>query len=259
MKYSLHWNRNSKYMDFADEIIINYSERDPNLIKFVLNRPAEQQIVVNVALNISFNDNIEIFKAAAAAHQNIKFMIHHTEELAPFISADLWVFSDAHINNWQDLVYWIGQGVHDVYITDELGFDIKEVANYCHNSNVNVRVYPNIGQDRGHNLIDIVKFFILPHMMKDYEGYIDYCEFWGPIERQDVVYEIYKGGKWAGRINQLILEVPSLTCLADTIYPELGEMRMKCCKKCLKNKCSACNAARMLGNQLTTANVVFEK
>lgn len=258
MKYSLHYDKNSKYMDYADEIIIKYTEKDPELIKFVQERPPQQSIVVNIAFSVSLNDNMEIFKAARAAHFHTKFMVHRTEDFSAFVDEQLYVFTDAHINNWQELIYFINQGVDAVYITDELGFDIVDVASYCHSVGVNVRVYPNIGQDRGCNHIDITKFFILPHTMKDYEGHIDYCEFWGPIERQDVTYEIYSRGKWAGRINELILEVPNLDCLAEAIYPALSEMRMKCGKKCLKNRCSACNIAHILGNKLSIANIVFE-
>lgn len=42
----------------------------------------------------------------------------------------------------------IDRKVSDIYIVEELGFDLINVANVLHKNNINVRIFPNVAQSK---------------------------------------------------------------------------------------------------------------
>ena len=105
-------------------------------------------------------------------------------------------FFGYHATRFEDVHYLLSLGVSQIYITENLGFDIVNVSTLCRQKGVLVRVYPNVTQsyldfDQG-----LKRFFLRPDDIEIYKSYIDVIEFWGPPERQDILYKIYSKGTW---------------------------------------------------------------
>ena len=274
MKYCFSFYKRSKYMDAVDELTIYYSENTIDLIKFAEKRPKEQRLIVAVDIDsVMFYDNekngdnedtlnemFEIFSAAMEKHPNIAFKILNCySNYVLFKDKKLPFFFDVRCSTWQNVVDVCNTGVTDIYATNELGFDIIEVSTYCHARGVNVRTFPNvaqsssywgfIGMDEKYNDDDITKFFIRPEDLAIYEDYIDVVEFFGSLKDQDLVYEIYKSGKWLGKLGQIILGVKK-----DIYNRELSSMfairRLNCKKRCNKTKCENCHFYEGLSSKL---------
>ena len=64
-------------------------------------------------------------------------------------------FFNDFVGNWDSLVSLIEYGVSDIYIVNELGFDLKEVAEACKENNVKIK--------------NIITFFMLPLFLTIYE------------------------------------------------------------------------------------------
>jgi hypothetical protein len=84
-------------------------------------------------------------------------------------------------------------------------------------------------------------FFIRPEDLKYYENYIDIIEFFGPLDRQDVLFKIYTDRKWLGDLGVLIIGLEE--SLKNTVFLEcFGAVRSGCEKRCSYSKsCNICN------------------
>ena len=91
-----------------------------------------------------------------------------------------------------------------------------------------------------------------------YEKYVDICEFFGDLDRQSVLYEIYTKGKWIGDLQQLILNF-KYSLSNQTIAPIFSEARLGCNKKCNQGKCNICHHIVSTGKILAENNLVFRK
>jgi hypothetical protein len=80
------------------------------------------------------------------------------------------------------------------------------------------------------------------------------CEFFGPLDRQSVLYEIYNKGRWLGDLRELIVGL-GFSIGSRTILPCFGEERVNCEKKCYYGKCIICDKIMTISNQLKEAGV----
>ena len=248
MKYSIPYYDNFRYFDKIDEIILNYSNNDDNIIEFVKNNyTPEQRIIVDVTQKLIehggdyLDEMIPTLKKFYESHNNmtVKTSFFHFEQLA---DECIPYFFIEQCTTKEDVFAYISAGASDVYIVNDLGFDIVEVGNYCHRKDVNVRVYPNIRQYGSYEadyLPQIAGFFIRPEDIKLYEPYVDICEFLAPNDRLSVLYEIYTQGYWQGDLQYLIGGLEEITPNA-TILPLFGENRLTCKHKCMLENCNLC-------------------
>ena len=253
MKYSINYYKGCRYLNKTDEIMIDYSEKDTALLKFVKKYDAPR-IVVNCT-QISEEDllgSIDLFKVASKMKAFAVLLRFEQKKYLPDLAENnIKYFFTEHVNTIDKLNSLIQLGVSDVYITDELGFCLKDVGIICHENKVNVRVYPNIAQSTGKVDGDTFKYFyIRPEDVSIYEPYVDYFEFFGKLDRQAVLYKIYKEGQWLGSLNELIGglkdEIPNVC-----IVPYFGTARVGCGKRCSYNKsCEVCSNIKNLAKVL---------
>ena len=244
MKYSIKFYNGCRVLKDVDEISIIYSEKDAQLLKFAKKYKNARIVADCTALpQDSFIESLEIFETAS---KNFDFAVKIDFSQKDFIpnlkeNAIKYFFVNK-ANTLDKLVGFIDLGVSDVYVADELGFYLAEIAQRCHDHGVSVRVYPNVAQSSSATKGDTFKYFyIRPEDVDIYEPYVDYMEFFGSIDRQSVLFKIYKEGQWLGSLNTLILglekEIPN-TC----IVPYFGQARVGCRKRCLSNQnCEVCN------------------
>ena len=265
MKYSITYNKTFRYMQDVDEIILYWSTED-DIVDFVCENFSQKQRIV-----IDFNEKsvADLRKAIPKLlemkekHSNftIKMNIQTQRTFCDFLKEKkIPFFFSAFCNNWDSLYAYSLLGVSDVYVTEELCFNIKDVKAFCEPRRIKIRVFPNVAQVSGKATSDIIpdikKFFIRPEDICQYESYVDICELWGPTKKQSVLYEIYKGEQWLGNINEIITsfeeEIPN-----TGIAPHFATIRLNCKKRCYRDKCDICPAIAELGRLMLEDGMEF--
>lgn len=243
MKFCMLYDNHSRYLRNADEIILKYQHKTSEIIEHIGTYKQEKRIILNVYLldNETLMDCKEIFAAAAEKHPNMAILGEQTQaevltklEL-PFFFANI-------VDSWDKLNAFINCGVSDVYIGNEFGFSLKKISQVCKENNVNIRVYPNVAQTSTSMLKPTINsFYIRPEDLKYYEDLVDVIEFFGPLDRQDVLFKIYSTRRWLGELNTLIIGLEDES-VNNTIFLEcFGAVRTNCDKRCSYSKgCNMC-------------------
>ena len=150
-------------------------------------------------------------------------------------------------------------GATDVYIVENLCFELDKISELVHSYNAAIRVYPNIAQSKWDDTPALKKFFIRPEDIDEYEKYIDTIEFYNVDKQIDIYYNIYKIKKqWFGKLNEIILDFNS-EIDNKYIIPRFAEMRIKCGKNCFKGgHCRRCEVIEELSSSLEQSELVVK-
>ena len=249
MKYCGHYNAKNFHNKDFDEWIFNYAEDNPHLImkfKQLKEENCNKRIIIDIS-DFCGEPNWEIISAAVREYPQSAVLI--TKEQIDFIPRIRiykldWFFANG-CSSWDMLKECADYGVSDVYIINELGFDIKNVKAFCEKNNIKVRIYPNIAQNSTLLLTigTYTSFFVRPEDISIYEEYVDVFEFFGAPEKEGVLYEIYTEGEWRSDLELLILNIPTLVdnrTKNNYIADVFGTSRLDCKKKCIYGECNIC-------------------
>ena len=266
MQYSVSFYTNFPYFEQIDEIQIKYTETNVHLIDFVRDEFPNKRIVVLVHNNATVDD-IEIFKAAAEVGHEVVFGIgSNSLKLIPFLQkAKLKFYLYEGCSNWDQVVAAATIGVSDILVINDLGFSISEVSAYCKAKGIRVRAYANVAQtivssELQDKLNSLTFFFIRPEDVVVYEDYVDVLEFFGPLDRQKVLYDIYTQGYWNGDLSELILGLNSCESIPNKNIPSaFGYHRLNCKKRCAYDKCNLCYRFASFANVLQSAGLELQK
>ena len=268
MKYCINYSNKSHIIDKVDEILIRY---DKNKILELFTQFIPAHLNQRVIVQLIEEDNIDTIvnnlkKIISIYNENkdIKFDIqlpfYNQKFIEELKDTNLKYFFKAAANSWDKFTGLMSQNVSDIYITDELAFELDKVAEIAHKNNIKVRIYPNVAQSRWDKLSDILKFFIRPEDIEMYEPYVDVCEFYGDKAQQiDTYYKIYQEDKkWFGDLQEIIIGLDSKID-SRYIIPRFAEKRIKCGKDCLKGgKCEMCKRILDLSEQLENAHLIVQ-
>lgn len=247
MKYCFYYDGKARNLPKVDEVILKYKKNTPDLIRYC--QEADENVRVIADLTVFEEENItyDILTSAASAHKNFAVLldIEHQMDIALTLRESMVkVFFTYICDTWDKLFSCILAGASDVYVCGELAFSMKKVHGVCSSRNVQVRVFPNVCQlnSKVNNLNKVTSFFIRPEDLQYYEDYIDVIEFFGSMEKQSVLFDIYKEHKgWKGDVNELILDCgPGMDVPNRNIWESFGKNRVDCGKGCNYNKCTLC-------------------
>jgi hypothetical protein len=213
------------------------------------------------------NNSIKFFNALKKEHPELDFAFKLTEY---YISKEVYeiihnseikhkVFFSDFVDNWDTLWGFLFLGVSDIYIVEELGFELNQVAEAAHAYGTQVRVFPNIAQSSWTKTPALMKFFIRPDDVETYEPYVDVMEFLGKEDSIETYYKIYAIDKaWFGPLKEVIIgfdgEIDS-----RFILPIFAEWRIRCGKRCLKgHPCKICKSIEDLSMVLKEKNLMIK-
>lgn len=257
MKYNLTFNKEN-YKEEIDEYNILLNK---NILKIVPGIKFKRLNLEVTAINQDLLDIVfDYYEELKSRTENgiyLKFMISpNLETITKIKEKKIPFFLNTPVTNWESLnLYLDTLGVSDVYIGEDLGFDIQSVKAIAAARNVQVRFYPYVSCfDMG-----IKTFFIRPEDISYYEDYIDVLDFTNlPISKQNIYYEIYKDKKWYGNLKEIF---PALNIDLDSRYivPLFGKKRVYCQRKCLKGqKCNLCDTIADLSKVLKENNIIVK-
>ena len=258
MNYCLNYNaatEHARCINEADEWLIEYNEKDNTLIEFL-------DLHKDKRINLYFKElvDIQFLKDLSKRYDNLYFKL--SLDFLPKIDKEkpeIKYFYDTEVADWDTFIGLLYKGITDIYIVENLGFELDKVAAAAHKENVNVRVYPNIAQSSWQKITSIKKFFIRPDDIDIYADYVDTIEFYNVDKQIDVYYKVYaKDKKWFGPLNEIILDFKS-DIDNKYIIPRFAEKRISCGKKCFKGgKCSRCNLINDLSHTLEKTQLIVK-
>lgn len=267
MKYAIRYFNGSNSIGLADEIIIKYEKRDADLVRFATEHK-DVKVVAN-ATNYSglLSEDLDILRCAKEVCPQFTVLLSSFDENQRNFTEKLkenginFFFSYDGSGTIDKLESQVELGASEVYITNELGFNIKALSEYLHGAGVQVRVFPNVAQSSASSqeVLNTFKFFFIrPEDTIMYQNYIDTYEFYCDVERQDLFYDIYfNKGYWDDDLSFLIkgLDIPVLgnTIPRDKYY---AKKRLSCRKECYK--CSACDSILQIANAMREKGYSFD-
>ncbi len=264
MKYAINWARNFRYFNDVDEVILNNIPSDLEKIKTFLEEGTlnkRTKIILNLAeIGISspkLQGAPAIINMLKSQGWNISVKINR-EDKDLFKSNNISFFYNIFAKNLEQVYTQAFDGVSEIYITEELGFRLKDLQNIKELFNIKYRVIPNIVQSADNKIFEpITSFWIRPEDTELYEPLVDTFELLGGENesRISVIYEVYKQRQWLGDINDIILDFNSDIKIPNTgMNPHFAQMRINCGKKCLTG--SPCNVCHQMADLALKFNEV---
>lgn len=264
MKFCIDYTPDSKQVDTVDEINVPFNKDKLITLVDFLEQHNEQRSNIYIkdikeCLQFKIVEKLINIKNEYSTNYAIKFS-EFNEDL-PFEAmkeADVKFYFNIYVSKWEDLYFLLDLGVSDIYITEELGFELNKVRKVCGNQ-VQIRVFPNIAQRSWAKLPALKSFFIRPEDIEKYEPYIDVLEIYGDRKKHDVLYKIYKSGKqWFGKLDEIILDFNS-DLDSRFITPRFVDKRIRCGRQCLKGgKCRVCDHIEALSKNLENAQLMIK-
>lgn len=259
--FCLKYYPSKKYIEEADELKIIYRPAD-RTIKDFIEKFKDKTIIIDVRYESFEEIDAKLLKELFNLYQNIKIVF----DLDDFKTLDLaktyeipYFFSNP-VCSIDMLTGLLDLHPTDMYICEELGFFLDQVSKILHQNNIAVRVYPNICQSSYSKTPSIKTFFIRPEDLEEYAKYVDVFELISDEDRQEIIFKVYKKGRWFGKIKEII---PSFDDPLDSkyIYPYFGSIRAKCHKRCFykPHSCNICDRFSELAETFKENDIVILK
>ena len=253
-----------------DEIALLYNGQDQQLLNFIQEHPNQEIITIikeKDCEEFCAGVGIKLLEAIAQSFPQAHLALclsepKHFEALTQekinlITTANIPVFVGDVATDFDELQYLLSKGVHQAYIGEALCFDLKRVKQLCALHQVKNRAFPNVGQCSAPESEDIKKFFIRPEDVEFYSQYIDILEFWGPLNKQDILRIIYTQGYWNGDLRDLILDY-HLSIDSNRILPGFAEFRANCRRKCIAgDACLCCNRLANISSNLREKHLLI--
>lgn len=273
-KFCLKWYNNNPYIGDCGEVIIKW-HRSNNLLNFIKDRP-EQRIIIDIedAKEFIWAGGPQYFDLLAHDYEVTNWALRLPSMFSEktfskdnvdkyFIQKHIPFFFNDYISSYDVLAGMINYGVSDVYVANELGFDLKKIHEVTKNKNVKLRVIPNIAQSLWWDNPSITDFWIRPEdAIPVYEEYVDVFEL-ASLEdgyKDSAIYKAYAiDQKWYGNLSEII---QGLTTEVDSkfLHPRWAETRVGCHKRCLNGgACRMCYTLTELGDTLKKAGVTVTR
>lgn len=158
MQYCIDYYKNSRAKEKADEFTIKYTKKNDVLIDF-LEENKQKRINLTIEENLTDRE-LKLLKNICNVYPNLvlrfedydyNYIENITESGVPF-------FFGNKVNNWDEFLGLIELGVTDIYIVEDLCFELDKVSKIAHEENVRIRIYPNVAQSSWKDTPDIKKF-----------------------------------------------------------------------------------------------------
>lgn len=257
MKFCTNFSKKSKITNKVDELNIPYQK---NLLDFIQEHQNQRiNITIDPTDIINFKECVDMVKQNNLENIYLRCSKIDKDAIDFMQNNNIKYFFSIPTDNWETFLNFIELKVTDIYIIEELCFDLIRVSTIAHNNGVNLRTFPNVSQYKWENLPALKSFFIRPNELDAYEPYFDTLELLGDTEKIDIIYEIYsKDRKWMGKLKEIIAGFQS-DIDNKHIIPQYTKRRIDCQRNCLKGgKCSMCDTVESLAKTLAETPIIVK-
>lgn len=258
MKYCINFNKHINISQYqVDEYIVEYKSTEAYLLEF-LEANQDKRIILYAKEEI----NLFLFNELCKKFPNlvIKFENFDRQLIDDIVEYGFPFFYNIHVNNWDLFLGLVSLGVTDIYVIEDLCFELDKIAEIAHKEGIQLRTFPDVAQSTWSYTSPLKKFFIRPEDVELYEPYIDIFEFYGDIKRVPTLLKVYQNDKkWFGRLNEIIIGLADPDLDSRFIIPSFAEKRISCGKACVKGgKCRICDRIQDLSKTLEKANMYVD-
>lgn len=251
MRLSMPFKRFNELNDRIDEFDIEFNPKDSSFEKLIdfIHEYSHKRINVQYIGGLDIKTARALGKVGGDVHFRLSASDIQSIGALGDSGCRYYFGNDVPAYNLTSLAAMVGLGVSDVYIKDDLFYDVHRTATYCHENNVAVRAVvnriPSTAIGRGNSVKDM---FLRPSDMPMLEGLVDTVEFdckgSGAVydfAKADVLYKAwFEGGKWNGDLREinddLKFPVPN-----TAVFPQLTSSKLTCGLICLKGgHCKKC-------------------
>jgi len=196
----------------ADEYNITFVNKPDNfnkLIDFISDYPQRR---FNIFVDTSEYDfDYRQFKVLNAISQNIYLVIPwDAREKIKDLNLKFFFNQTAPVMSFRMLEYVASFGVSDVYIMDDLCYNLKKTKAFCEAHNIQIRLIanriPSIRPDKG---TDVRSPWFIPETADELSKYIDVIEFdagnsWARLE---TLCKIWKQKRWRENLRLINIDL----------------------------------------------------
>ena len=266
MKYCFNYIRRSDSLHLLNEINIKFNPKDLKPLFKYMKEHDYQRVNAKISkINDIFDNNlIDDFVDFKKENPKIDFAVIIPEydlNIAEYCKQkEIKFFFDVVVRDWETFNAFIEAGVSDIYLVEQMMFEIKTAAPAAHKKGVAIRTFPNIAQKKYDTTNSLKSFFIRPEDVFLYEGLVDVMELYLIDEiNQDVLLDIYRDDKqWFGPLREIIIGLDS-SINGKYVIPRFGERRLGCNRKCFKGaRCDVCETVESLGENLKKAGLLIQ-
>ena len=259
MKYCIDYFKGMKSTDKADEFTIIYKKRNDTLIDFLKENNTKR---INLKIEEDLTEGeLKILKTICNNYPNLvlRFEYYNEETIEKITESGVPFFFGNRVSTWDEFLGLVDLAVTDIYIVEDLCFELDKISKIAHDAEIKLRVYPNVAQSSWKDSSDIKKFWIRPEDIDFYSQYVDVCEFFGDAEQIPTLLRIYKEDKqWYGLLNEIIIGLKTPLDSRFTHF-NFANRRVRCGKDCLKgSKCDLCNRIVDLSYTLKEAHLMVK-
>lgn len=264
MRYAIHYNKNFRYLNEVDEIVLDYKGIG-DIVKFIPKKfKPEQKIIIRIAEVEDIKNVLPFLIKLTKVHSNfiVQIDLFSQKEYIELLKDNNIGFMFINFAKQFDQFYTMAElGAEDIYIVEDLAFFVGRLQDIRHKYNINLRLIPDIAQSAmgtSHVIPQITKFFIRPEDIDAYEDYIDVIEISRDNDRQSTIYEIYKQQQWSGNLEDIILDL-DLQVNNLNIAPHFGPNRVNCGKRCMYGRCNLCMEMQELATRFKLVGIQVKK
>lgn len=252
MKYCLSSRQTAEYLQKADEIKIEY--RDRNIIEELAEKYPKAGLTLEVHPDTQIDfDELKQLNILSKNNLTVCFPKITTEVTAFCTKENIPFFLGYKISTPYELRAIEKTGAAEARIDAPLFFNAEALQN----ADVKIRVFANMAHDNFLPYGDGINgAWIRPEDIELYENVIDTVEFVADtLEQEQALYRIYaEKHQWSGKLNQIIknLEIE----VNNTFLPaHFGERRLTCSQRCTEEKCHLCYSYFHLANPDRIASI----
>ena len=267
MNFAIPFSMNFNYADQDIQWNIKYKPKITELDSFI---KAEGKKRINFIIrNIDFNFNRQnkIFKALNEKYPDTLIVMcldYYQPKIEELLSKQaIPHYYNEIVNDWDRFHGFLSLDITDIFIGENILFNIKKANNLAKKYNKKLRCFCNLCQSSWNKTPSLKTFFIRPEDLYLYNNLIDTFEFYASddsINKINTLYKIYtKDKEWFGKLNELIVGYEGEED-SRFILPLFGEKRLTCDKKCFKNLppvCKICDNIVDLSETLKDAKLMI--
>lgn len=276
-EFNVKYDKNKTKINSLDETIEELATKSESEIKVVedLSFSAMLDFIQEYPdkrININFISGIDIkaLKTFNKISDNIYVRLspQDTIYLSELHKEGIKFFFDSTlgVSNYRELKYFRSLGVSDIYIADDLWYNLSKVSEYCKENNISIRLIlnhiPDTTGDRGK--IPITNIF-RPNDYNLLSKYVDVGEFdcGHPYNfmKQKVLYDTwFIKHDWFGDLRE-INEDLTFTIFNRSLDSHFSELRVKCGLACISRNisCNMCFDKLEIAEMLADRNIALKE
>ena len=245
MNFAVPFHTKFKFLDDNVEFNINYAAKVPQLIKFIEKYRTHR---INLFIKeLNEDKDFPIFLALLEKYTDVQLIFcfpYYFDSLEEKLNnMGIPHYYKEYVTTWDQFQGFLQLNVTDIFLGDEILFNISTLSTLAKKQNKNLRCYCNVSQSSWAHTKPIKTFFIRPEDIDLYKTYIDTFEFYvndKDYNKLNILYTIYAKDKaWYGRLNEIIV---GFSTDEDSRYisPPFGYERLNCGHRCMQYDTQPC-------------------